>query len=178
VLITGSYHIEVSADGYEMKKMWIKIGPEEDKNLRISLKELPHLLIQTPKVVDRNGRFEKFASGVVLDTKTDLEWYAGPDKDTRWNEAKRWVESLSVSGGGWRMPTREELKTLYKKGVGERNMTPLLKITGWYVWSGQTEGSSSAWTFGFYAGIEDWYYRDPFSISTIPIRGFAVRSRR
>jgi hypothetical protein len=38
ILKPGRYHVEVSADGYEMKKMWIKIGPGEDKNLRISLK--------------------------------------------------------------------------------------------------------------------------------------------
>jgi phage-related baseplate assembly protein len=45
--------------------------------------------------------------------KADLQWYAGPDKDTVWNEAKRRVANLSLTGGGWRMPTRKELKTLY-----------------------------------------------------------------
>jgi hypothetical protein len=37
VLIPGPYHIEVSADGYEMKKFWIKIEPDEDKKVVIRL---------------------------------------------------------------------------------------------------------------------------------------------
>ena len=44
-------------------------------------------------------------------------------------------------GGGWRMPTIRELEGIYKKGTGPRNMTPLLQMKGWWVWSGETEGS-------------------------------------
>ena len=129
-----------------------------------------------------SGAIIAYGNGVVYDKNTGLEWIAGPDKDTSWNDAKKWVENLTVSGGGWRMPTRKELKTLYKKGAGERNMTPLLKTTGWWVWSGETKDSSSAWGFDFYNGYEEWssraivYWggRDSSSIG----RGFAVRSRR
>ncbi len=126
------------------------------------------------KVTGRDGTLIAYATGVVYDKKTGLEWVAGPDRNTTWNEAKRWVENLNVAGGEWRMPTRAELKSLYLKGAGLRNMTPLLKTTGWYVWSGETKGSSSAWTFYFGFGREDWSSRD-FSYSE---RGFAVRSRR
>jgi len=129
------------------------------------------------KVVALDGKFIAYASGVVYDKNTGLEWFAGPDQSTKWNQAKAWVESLNISKGGWRMPTREELKTLYKKGAGKRNMTPLLKTTGWWVWSGETMGSSSAWFFIFsfrwnseanYHGRHHFYYG----------RGFAVRSRK
>ncbi len=72
------------------------------------------------------------------------------------------------------MPTIKELKTLYKKGAGENNMTPLLKTTIKWVWSGETEGSGTALTFGFGAGRESfgrtYWTRYP--------RGFAVRSRK
>jgi hypothetical protein len=112
--------------------------------------------------------------GVVLDETAGLEWYAGPDRDTNWRQAKYWVENLKVAGGGWRMPTRYELQTLYQKDAGTRNMTPLLKTTGWWVWSGETGGSSSAWYFGFGLGNGHWNDRDD-SHNT---RGFAVRSRR
>ena len=37
-----------------------------------------------------------------------------------------------------RMPTADELEGLYKKGAGERNRTPLLKIICWNVSSGGT----------------------------------------
>jgi hypothetical protein len=84
------------------------------------------------------------------------------------------VESLNIGGGGWRMPTREELKSLYQKGAGTQNMTPLLKTTGWNVWSGETGGSSLAWYFFFFTGDKYWHYRDRSG----SFRTFAVRSRR
>ncbi len=126
------------------------------------------------KEVGRDGRFIKYSNGVMWDTSTDLEWIAGPDRGTNWNEAKSWVENLTVAGGGWRMPTRQELKTLYKKGAGKLNMTPLLKTNGWYVWTGKTTGSSSAWLFGFGHGGDGWDNRNDSYLK----RGFAVRFRR
>lgn len=130
--------------------------------------------VETAKVIARDRWFVAYNDGVVYDQKTGLEWYAGPDRDTNWNEAKSWVENLTVAGGGWRMPTWEELKTLYIKGVGERNMTPLLKTTGSWVWSGETKGAKSAWFFNFIHGYTGFCYRgDPYEV-----RGFAVRSRR
>lgn len=128
------------------------------------------------RVLARDGNFIAYANGIVYDDKTGLEWYAGPDKDITWNEAYRWVEILNVDGGGWRMPTRKEIKTLYKRGRGTRNMTPLMKNTGWYVWSGERE-SNMAWFFGFnhggYEGTENWSVN--YNISG---RVFAVRPRR
>jgi len=35
-----------------------------------------------------------------------------------------------VAGGGWRMPTRQELSALYQKGIGKRNMDFGFKTTG------------------------------------------------
>ena len=125
------------------------------------------------KVVGREGSFIKYNNGVVYDKKTGLEWYVGPDRDTNWNGVYQWVKRLQVAGGGWRMPSMKEIKTLYEKDVGTRNMTPLLKTTGWRVWSGEAKGSSSAWDFGFRYGGDRWYYHDHYSR-----RGFAVRSRR
>ncbi len=123
------------------------------------------------------NRFIANNSGVIKDTKTGLEWYAGPDESTTWDGAKRWVASLTkdeFAGGGWRMPTNEELKTLYQEGVGAWNMTPLLKTTGQLVWSGKTEGSVFAWNFNFSTGSEGWANRG-YSYDK---RGFAVRSRK
>ncbi|MBC8427233.1 MAG: DUF1566 domain-containing protein [Deltaproteobacteria bacterium] len=115
------------------------------------------------------------ANGVVSDLRTGLQWKAGPDKNVNWNEARSWVRSLNLDGGGWRMPTTDELKTLYKQGAGKRNMTPLLKTTGWDVWSGETKGSSSAWAFHFRdGGGRHWYFRNT---PHLPGRAFAVRSR-
>ena len=125
------------------------------------------------EIIDRDGQYVFYKNGIVYDEKTNLEWIVGPDKDTTWDEAKAWVESLSVEGGGWRMPTGKELKALYKKGAGSRNMTPLLKTTGWWVWSGETKGSSLARAFSFINGYKAWGNRD-YSWNG---RGLAVRSR-
>jgi len=134
------------------------------------------------KIVSPDGRFEKLESGVMRDTKTGLDWYAGPDKNTGWDDAKGWVANLMVDGGGWRMPTLEELKSLYQKGAGPRNMTSLLKTTGWWVWSGETGSGhqqASFYSFGAFCldfdggrGLLD--RRDNSNYK----RGFAVRSRR
>lgn len=127
----------------------------------------------TPNVLDRAGAYVAYANGIVKETKTGLEWVAGPDKDTTWDEARSWVQSLNLDGGGWRMPTIDELKGLYRNGAGSRNMTHLLKTTGWYVWSAKTKGSSPAWAFGFYDGERPWDYGNHFT----NFRAFAVRSR-
>lgn len=130
------------------------------------------------EVTGRDGTLIAYGSGVVYDKNTDLEWVAGPDRDTNWYDAKRWVENLNVAGGGWRMPTERELKTLYKKGAGSSNMTPLLHTTGYYVWSGETKGSSLDRCLRFVYWLREgrgaWYEQN----DSIRTRGFAVRFRR
>jgi uncharacterized caspase-like protein len=116
-------------------------------------------------IVDRDGQYVAYANGVVRDTKTGLEWKAGPDRDMDWYKAKSWVQSL---GGDWRLPTMRELEGLYNKGKGDRNMTPLLKTTACWVWSGDSDGSSFR-VFNFIYGDTRMYPR--FN------RVFAVRSR-
>jgi len=96
---------------------------------------------KTIEIIDEDRWFVRYNNDVVKDTKTGLEWISGPDRPTTWKEAKKWVDSLNkieFAGGSWRMPTMKELKTLYKKGAGTRNITPLLKTTGEFVWSGET----------------------------------------
>lgn len=128
--------------------------------------------IAAEKEVGRDGVYVAYANGIVKDTKTGLEWKAGPDKHTTWDQAGSWVQNLKLDGGGWRMPTADELKTLYKKGAGSRNMTPLLETTGWYVWSGETKSPSEAWAFNFrYASKAS-----DLRIHAWTGRAFAVRS--
>jgi hypothetical protein len=132
--------------------------------------------------IGRDGNWIAYACGVVWDTKAGLEWIAGPDEDTNWDEAKEWVDNLNVAGGGWRLPKIDELKTLYEKGRGTCNMTPLLGIasfgtTSFIVWSGEKDSLEvymSAWYFGSYYGSRYWLTRE-FSDFT---RVIAVRFRK
>ena len=61
------------------------------------------------KVIAKDDQYVSYENGIVYDEKTNIEWVAGPDKGTTWDEAKQWVGSLTVAGGGWRMPTMDEL---------------------------------------------------------------------
>ncbi len=124
-------------------------------------------------VMKRDGVYIVYANGIVKDTGTGLEWVAGPDRNITWDEANLWVKRLDLSGGGWRMPTLNELESLYKKGAGPRNMTPLLKTKGWWVWSGETVGSREARSFAFGHGFKGWIFRG----NSASERVFAVRSR-
>ncbi len=132
----------------------------------------------TSNVINRDGIYVAHANGIVKDTKTGLEWKAGPDKDTDWNEARSWVQSLNLDGGGWRMPTMDELAGLYQEGMGSHNLTSLLLNTTskyLWVWSGETKGSTGAMDFTFNNGHRFWHYR---GYSNYYLRAFAVRFRR
>jgi len=113
--------------------------------------------------IARNGSFIAYSNGVVEDTKTGLEWIAGPDKDTSYYKARNWVRNLRIDGDKWRMPTNEELKTLYGKDNKLSSITPLLKTTGIHIWPAQIDEDNSLYLFG---------YMDPYGT-----RGFAVRSK-
>jgi hypothetical protein len=126
--------------------------------------------VEEPKILARDGQYVKYKNGVVYDKSSGLEWVAGPDKKTDWNEARRWVSNLNTDGGDWRMPSRNELRALYRKGAGSRNMTPLLASSGWYVW---IEGKK-AWDF--YENFRSMYSN--LRNNTESARAFAVRSRK
>ncbi len=124
-------------------------------------------------------RFTKAKDGVISDSATGSEWYVGPDQDTNWNQAKSWTESLSVAGGGWRMPTVYELKAIYQKDTSPTNMDPIFQTTGGWVWSGQmgetsSRGYPAAWGFYFLRGRENRY----LLAEAVSYRAFAVRPRR
>lgn len=96
------------------------------------------------EVIAKDGDFIKYSNGIVYDEKTGLEWYAGADEDINWARANIWATGLEVGGGNWRLPAVKEIQTLYDKGKGTRNMSPLLNITGWSAWSKEDADSGIA----------------------------------
>jgi len=123
----------------------------------------------------RDGVYVAYANGNVRDTRTGLEWKVGPDRAMGYNEACLWVKSQRSLYGDWRMPTMDELEGLYQKGKGDRNMTPLLKTSGWLVCSGETRGCYYASFFNFGDGQRRWREQNYSGRDTD--RAFAVRSR-
>jgi hypothetical protein len=117
-------------------------------------------------------RFTMDRQGIIRDAQTGLQWLVGPDRDTSWHEAKAWVDSLDVDGGGWRMPGREELRNLCRPGSGTHNISPYFENEGGFAWTDEMVGSTHAWGFCFDIGDAYWprlTFRDT-------ARAFAVRS--
>lgn len=141
-----------------------------NKNYEKSFSKLLEAIGITLTKVGSDIQFTAYDNGVVEDCITGLEWVAGPDEDTTWDEAVAWVESLSVDGGDWRMPAPEELKSLYEKNKGIRNMTGLLKTTGYFVWIAEHKD----WAFDFGFGDANWGTRK----HSDDCRVFAVRFRK
>jgi hypothetical protein len=111
----------------------------------------PQPSVSKPQVIERDVDFVKYDTGVVRDTKTGLEWFAGPEKKMTWDEANKWVEDLRIDGGGWRIPTDKELKKLYKKAKGNPKLASLLKVSRRVIFTEEfpteVEGLSAAFAF-------------------------------
>jgi hypothetical protein len=104
-------------------------------------------------------RWEGLERMVLLDTFTDLEWTRRDNlKDINWHDAKAYCDALEIGGGGWRLPTMDELDQL----IDERRygntpcgayagkkfscpVTPKFYLTGPFVWSSEQTSSSRAW---------------------------------
>lgn len=100
-------------------------------------------LREPPFIVRKNG--------VVYDPRTQLEWVVGPDRDTSFLEARSWVEKLTLDGGGWRLPTRKELRSLYQKKSRFSCILPQwVALTGSGIWSNYTRPPLY--------GVIDYYY--------------------
>ena len=118
-------------------------------------------------------RYQVSSEGIILDTKTGLQWYVGPDEDINQYEAEEWIKNLSVAGGDWRFPSTKELREIYEKGEGERNMNSVFKTTGWVIWS-EASDSSYAFGFPFCSGCENCFRREFNHYARV----FSVRSRK
>jgi len=120
------------------------------------------------------SRFEN-RGGVIRDTETNLKWVVGPDVNTSFNEAQDWIESL---GEDWRLPTLDELHSLYDAGIrrsaisDEYNSWGLFENNGWMVWSDRLLDSSTAYGFAFATGNEVSFPKD----YSLDCRAFAVLS--
>ena len=122
------------------------------------------------EILAKGGRF-RVDGGVIEDLKLGLEW---APKSTHMNhyDAVEYVRNLRLAGGGWRLPTIAELRSL--KG----NLIPAFNVSDGFFsfdwgWSSELNGSSNAW----------FYYFGNGNVSSKP-RGdslpkvLAVRSRR
>ena len=113
------------------------------------------------EIISTDRHLVKYATGIVFDSKSGLEWYAGPDRGMTWEETYHWVSGLGIEGGGWRMPNPKELETLFHVGDGINNITYLLSNSGYWIWAGPNKASATKWLFSFSYGGEGWAGQAP-----------------
>jgi uncharacterized protein DUF1566 len=135
------------------------------------------------------GRYSVRTCGAIQDSQTGLEWFVGEDRNLTWYEAQNWVVGLASCGGGWRMPTIEEVGALYdpskRAGTGyykegryfPAHIDPVFNAigSGSWVWSGEKVGIGDARSFNLNQGKGVVYSATNTLYST---RAFAVRSFR
>ena len=113
--------------------------------------------------------------GIIYDSQLRLEWAPANGKAMDHYAAEEYARNLSLAGGGWRLPTREELKSLYdpsKPGHAD----PVFNIDNNLVWTSEVDDLWLAWYFLFNYGLERRDTRDTcYSFFT---RVLVVRSRR
>ena len=103
--------------------------------------------------------------GILLDRETDLMWARTDNRtDIDWTSADAYCEKLPLGGySDWRLPTIDELETLYDPNVDARlKIRSPLKLTACCPWSSDKEGSDSAWHFNFPYGTR-YHFRLDFS---------------
>ena len=102
--------------------------------------------------IARDGRFIAYDNGTVLDTKTNLIWAAKDNGDgLREYAARDYIKTYR--GGGytdWRMPTMDELKTIYERAMKNQHdyhVTKLIDITDEWVWDSDGWGNIDGFSF-------------------------------
>ncbi|WP_447650433.1 Lcl domain-containing protein [Pseudomonas abietaniphila] len=132
------------------------------------------------------GGIYKDACGAITDESSKLQWVVGPDQDTTWQDAKSWVESLSLCGGSWRLPTTNDLKSLYdpSKSAGTgffaaekywpARIDPLFNGIGdgSWIWANEAVDSNNAKAVNMNQGVPVTLVK---SQTQYPVRVFAVR---
>lgn len=119
-----------------------------------------------------------FPNGVFIEN--NKEWRFGPDKDINHYGAEKWAHSLNTGNeNGWRLPTVEELRGLYRLGKYNLDRALVKSEYGyqwvWYPWVWSSElleyGNFKARDFFLYNGEDHQFPRDnPYGHRVIAVR--------
>jgi hypothetical protein len=143
---------------------------------------------KTDNYLPDETRFISNDNGTVLDTRTGLMWAAHDNGDVAtWQEAKKYCEQYT--GGvykDWRMPTIEELKTLYNKHEpGYRPecavydwkvyLTSKIHLSGGGVWSSEDHGTEAECLLFDYGRPTLMFKSVNYIMRALPVRNNSTR---
>jgi clan AA aspartic protease (TIGR02281 family) len=114
-----------------------------------------------------SARFKRTSCGSIVDSRTEQEWFVGPDANVTWAEAKSWTENLNACGKQWDLPTVGDLRSLFEKefvaGTGyftsgrnwPAHIEPIFSAIGQgsWVWAKGDVASGNAPAFNFNQGV-------------------------
>ena len=112
-------------------------------------KSLLPLLLAAVAVDASAARFTSAGPDTVRDAKTGFEWTASDGvQPLTWTAS---VQRCAALGDGWRLPTADELVTLYDKsgklvttcGPGKCKVSPLFQLHEVMFWSGDVKGADA-----------------------------------
>jgi hypothetical protein len=108
------------------------------------------------------------AGDVVIDTVTGLEWTQSDNgRDINWTDAQAYCQG---KGGGWGLPTVEQLQSLYDSRLEGKvcwryegqsykcKVSDHFALTGRIFWSSERNGSSEAWNVNLGNGERASYH--------------------
>ena len=112
----------------------------------------------TKRKSSRDGRYVDNGNGTVTDHRTELMWtqkdsYADLGECRNWYKSNKYVSKLKTGGyTDWRMPTVEELKTIFERPKSNSNfrgspsrLDPIFAPLGaWLYWTSRTVGPCCA----------------------------------
>lgn len=121
------------------------------KSSGIKMKSAPagEMKMLEESIVVRLSPLKLSKDGVITDPRTNLEWATDPGRIMTWDEANQYAQGLSLAGGGWRLPSLEELRTLYDMSCDGHIIHSAFNLGDCWVWSSQLRESSYAWYIGF-----------------------------
>jgi|GEM_PF-2775983 len=93
-------------------------------------------------------RFTQSTTGILTDSKTDLQWVPSNGQTMNHFQAEAYVQGLGLDDGGWRLPTTIELKE-FPGNMG--NMRSTLNVMGNWIWSGELCSTGA-----LYIGADGW----------------------
>ena len=111
-------------------------------------------------MIDRGGGVLEEVSSGLLSTRRDNA------SDITWSGAREYCAKLSISGGGWRLPSSREFHRLYVEASHVEKATPcgdtqcnasMFQLSSWWFWTGEANDSKTAWTYIFRQGYGSVY---------------------